>query len=76
MEIYPGLKVGCSSETATTASLDRIDSSFGYILNNVQWVHKDVQRMKSDFSEAHFVETCRKITENQAKAMRHVAFLD
>ena len=32
----------------TTASLDRIDSSKGYIIDNVQWVHKDINQMKSD----------------------------
>src|SRR5436190_1477500 len=30
----------------TTASIDRIDSSLGYVRGNVQWVHKDVNRMK------------------------------
>ncbi len=30
----------------TTASLDRIDSSKGYILGNVQWVHKEINRLK------------------------------
>ena len=32
----------------TTASLDRIDSSKGYTLDNVQWVHKEINQMKSD----------------------------
>ena len=35
-----------SSETGTTASLDRIDPSLGYIEGNVRWIHKDVNRMK------------------------------
>ena len=30
-----------------TASVDRIDSSIGYIESNVQWVHKDVNKMKT-----------------------------
>ena len=29
-----------------TASLDRIDSSKGYIEGNVQWIHKDINYMK------------------------------
>jgi hypothetical protein len=33
-----------------TASIDRIDSSKGYIIGNVQWVHKDVNNIKQDFS--------------------------
>lgn len=46
-----------------SASLDRIDSSKGYIEGNVQWVHKDVNIMKNDFSVARFQELCRKVTE-------------
>ncbi len=44
-----------------TASLDRIDSRHGYIDGNVQWVHKIVNRMKSDMDEKEFVQFCRLI---------------
>lgn len=44
-----------------TASLDRIDSSKGYIEGNVQWVHKDVNLMKGSFIEKNFIEYCRTI---------------
>lgn len=47
-----------------TASLDRIDSSFGYIEGNVQWVHKDINRMKSDFTEDYFKQLCKLVMEN------------
>ena len=47
-----------------TASLDRIDSSKGYIQGNVQWVHKDLQKMKWDFNEQYFLEVCRKVVKN------------
>lgn len=49
-----------------TASLDRIDSSKGYIEGNIQWLHKTVNRMKWDLSEDDFIYFCRKITENKA----------
>lgn len=45
-----------------TASLDRIDSSLGYIEGNVQWVHKTVNYIKRDLSDAEFIEWCRRIT--------------
>jgi hypothetical protein len=32
-----------------TASLDRIDSSVGYIIGNVQWVHKEINKIKREF---------------------------
>lgn len=45
-----------------TASLDRIDSTKGYIEGNVQWIHKDINWMKNRFSQDYFVETCIKIS--------------
>jgi len=46
-----------------TASLDRIDSFKGYTIDNVQWVHKDVNKLKGQFSEEEFIKLCRNITE-------------
>lgn len=40
----------------TTASLDRINSKLGYIKDNIQWVHKWINLMKSDFEQQEFVE--------------------
>ncbi len=45
-----------------TASLDRIDSTKGYIAGNVWWVHKDLNRLKSNFSIAEILEWSNKIT--------------
>ena len=42
-------------------SLDRIDSSLGYIEGNIQWVHFDVNRMKSNLNEAYFIGLCKAI---------------
>lgn len=47
-----------------TASLDRIDSNKGYIKGNIQWVHKDVQRMKNAFSHDRFLEVAKLIYFN------------
>jgi hypothetical protein len=44
-----------------TASLDRIDSSIGYVSGNVQWVHKDIQFMKYVFDQNYFIEMCKKV---------------
>ena len=49
--------------TTTTASLDRIDSSKGYIDGNVQWVHKAVNYMKWDKSDEEFLMWCNLITD-------------
>ena len=44
-----------------TASLDRIDSSKGYEVGNIQWVHKIVNRMKNQLNETEFVAWTKKI---------------
>lgn len=49
----------------TDASVDRIDSTKSYTLDNVQWVHKDVNKMKQNLLQSHFLELCRRITEHQ-----------
>lgn len=50
-----------SKDKAWTASLDRIDSSKGYVLGNVQWVHKDINIMKNKFDNQYFIEMCKLI---------------
>jgi hypothetical protein len=49
-----------------TASLDRIDSSKGYIEGNVQWVHKDINIMKNDLDTSTFLIYCSLVYENQS----------
>lgn len=44
-----------------TASLDRIDSSKGYIKRNVQWVDKTVNRLKMDLTDEQFINVCKKV---------------
>lgn len=46
-----------------TASLDRIDSSKGYTLDNVQWVHKVVNKMKMNLDEKDFYTWCKLVYE-------------
>ena len=48
--------------TEQTASLDRIDSSKGYVETNVQWVHKDVNRIKREYSEDQFLKYVKLIS--------------
>lgn len=49
-----------------TASLDRIDSSKGYTKDNVQWVHKDINYIKRDLSDADFIALCKKVAAHRA----------
>lgn len=52
-----------------TASLDRIDSSLGYTVDNVQWVHKDINKMKWDFKMDRFLELVEKIHNHKNPAV-------
>jgi predicted transcriptional regulator len=47
-----------------TASIDRIDSSVGYIEGNVQWVHKDINQMKWNYDQDDFIQWCKLIANN------------
>ena len=47
-----------------TASLDRIDNSQGYVIGNVQWVHKHVNIMKNTFPQEMFLFLCQEISKN------------
>jgi hypothetical protein len=46
------------------ASIDRIDSSLGYVVGNVQWVDKDVNMMKRTYNNEYFIKMCKLIAEN------------
>lgn len=49
------------NDYSRTASLDRIDSTKGYIKGNVQWVHRDINYMKQEYSQNYFIELCEKV---------------
>lgn len=53
-----------SSTPNCTASLDRIDSAKGYTPGNIQWVHKDVNRMKNVYSQEYFISMCAAVSQN------------
>jgi len=47
-----------------TASLDRIDSTKGYTTDNIQWVHKDLNRMKMNYDNQYFIDMCKLVANN------------
>jgi hypothetical protein len=48
-----------------TASVDRIDSSKGYTKDNIQIVHKRVNKLKMDFSQDCLIRMCKSIARNK-----------
>lgn len=51
------------SKSDTTASLDRINSQKGYLIDNVQWIHKEINKMKTNLDENKFIYWCNLITK-------------
>lgn len=49
------------------ASLDRIDSSKGYVEGNVQWIDKKLQFTKRNLSDQEFIAICESVAMYQAK---------
>ncbi len=52
----------------TTASLDRVDSAKGYIESNVQWVHKDINKIKRDIDQDYFIRLCQLVSTHQGRS--------
>lgn len=44
-----------------TASIDRIDNTKGYTMDNVQLLHKRVNMMKNNMNQLEFVDLCKQI---------------
>lgn len=53
------------NKSEQTASIDRIDSSKGYTIDNVQWIHKHINYMKVDFNQSQFIELCDLVSKHK-----------
>lgn len=63
------LKLARTHTRLQTASLDRIDSTKGYILGNIQWVHKKVNELKWDLSNEELFYWCNLIVKHNNGAI-------
>jgi hypothetical protein len=50
-----------------TASLDRIDSNKHYIKKNIQWIHKDLNIIKSNMNQHIFIQYCKDVYNYKRK---------
>lgn len=57
------LKVLNFFKKESNASVDRIDSKKGYVKDNIQWVLKEVNKMKNNFSQEEFIRICNKVSK-------------
>ena len=60
---YSGLPLGNIGDGLYSPSIDRIDSSKGYIEGNVQWVCWGINDMKSNLNESEFIRLCSLVAE-------------
>ena len=51
-----------------TASLDRVDNSRGYDVDNIMWLHKDVNMMKKEYPLTYFLQLCEEIVNLRKSA--------
>lgn len=49
---------------STSVSVDRIDSTKGYVEGNVQWVHKKINIMKNVYSQEEFIILCKQVVKH------------
>jgi len=54
-----------ASQVVNNCSLDRIDSSKGYIEDNVQWVTSMVNMCKQSYTQEDFIQMCKKIANRK-----------
>lgn len=54
-----------TKDSSQTASLDRQDSTKGYIEGNLCWVHKRINKLKSNFDQEEFLNLCEKVTNHK-----------
>lgn len=54
-----------TKDNSQTASLDRKNNRFGYVEGNVWWVHKRVNKLKSNFDQEEFLNLCESVTTHK-----------
>jgi hypothetical protein len=56
----------CDDKNNTsTCSIDRINSLKEYTIDNIQLVHKDINKMKNNYDNEYFIQVCKDITKFQ-----------
>ncbi len=59
------LEFPANTISSGTASLDRVNSSKDYTIDNIQWIHKDINKMKMELPMNKFLKWVRIINQYQ-----------
>jgi hypothetical protein len=62
-----GREIGFQGSKNNSASLDRKDASIGYTIDNVQWVHKDINYAKQSLNNEDFINLCQEVVDHSNK---------
>jgi len=60
---FTGWDIDAMNVSKNTASLDRIDSSIGYVEGNLHWVHKMVNMCKQQYTQEEFTTMCLAVSD-------------
>ena len=55
----------------SNASIDRIDSRLGYVLDNIQLTCVAINKMKRDYAQSDFVQWCRDVVSEADRGVAH-----
>lgn len=55
-----------------SASLDRIESNRAYTIDNCQWVHKDINKIKLNLQQEKFIELCNLISNDKDNILEDI----
>lgn len=61
---YTKLPLLAAANQFNTLSLDRVDSSRGYVVGNIQLVCAAINKMKQEYTEEVFILFCQLVTQN------------
>lgn len=61
---YSNDDMSCDTKNPKMMSIDRLDSSKGYILDNICLTTWEINKMKSEINFGRFIEICRNISSN------------
>jgi len=61
---YTKLPLLAAANQLNTVSLDRVDSSIGYVVGNIQLVCAAINKMKQEYPEEVFILLCHSVAQN------------
>ena len=68
---FTGVELTCEQKKSNTISLDRIDSSKGYVEGNVVFCCSEINIMKNKMDYDYFIKICESILQHTSRIAFH-----